>query len=422
VKYLNQLGIGTKGIVVQRGKHNYAGPNCPGARWTCTTAKRVVQINLSSDSQFQCTPSTGGTQSAPGECTIVQVSMTGTNHARCYERTGSPAAEQSCVITQQNVSGDNLAEVHQRVDANNGAVQDATQYASVTQQNGSGSNAASVVQDVDQSTKDTSTGGAQKQDAHQDARVDQTSGTGDNVARVDQSQHQRAKAEKDTATQAQNAEDAGQNIYAGIEQTSTSGRNVTRLDQSTDQEADAKKAGTAQQQGSPSGGIHGHFDQLSSGLSSIDGQQREQQVLKAHGKKTTSGSQTQYGPQFFGSQQRGNPANHYDIDQRSDQRASDVAFQDNRQYANCDTDGICTADQRMTQNGEEYENSCTDSSCHIGQTATSTSEGSSADTCSGVPQNEGPNPCPIPPPPPGSEPPGCEFCEVLTVGSVSRTS
>ena len=45
VKYLASHGIDSKKIVIQRGARNYAGPHCPGRGWTCTTAKRVVQIS-----------------------------------------------------------------------------------------------------------------------------------------------------------------------------------------------------------------------------------------------------------------------------------------------------------------------------------------------------------------------------------------
>ena len=34
------------GFVVQRGRSNYAGPNCPGRNWTCTTARQVILQRL----------------------------------------------------------------------------------------------------------------------------------------------------------------------------------------------------------------------------------------------------------------------------------------------------------------------------------------------------------------------------------------
>src|SRR5690349_12495331 len=48
VHYLVSHGISPKGVVVQRGKHNYAGPvpGCLSVRWTCTTAKHVVQLTM----------------------------------------------------------------------------------------------------------------------------------------------------------------------------------------------------------------------------------------------------------------------------------------------------------------------------------------------------------------------------------------
>ena len=43
--YLRSLGVDPRGVVIQRGARNYAGPNCPGAAWNCTTSTRVVQIS-----------------------------------------------------------------------------------------------------------------------------------------------------------------------------------------------------------------------------------------------------------------------------------------------------------------------------------------------------------------------------------------
>ena len=66
VKHLNSLGVDSKGIVIQRGARNYAGPKCPGPGWTCTKSKRVVQLsNAINVSTFSCTPSAGGSASPP---------------------------------------------------------------------------------------------------------------------------------------------------------------------------------------------------------------------------------------------------------------------------------------------------------------------------------------------------------------------
>src|SRR5580765_357974 len=63
-------------IVVQSGDRNYAGPNCPGVGWTCTTAKRVLQYGP--NNSFQCSASNafGGGSIPPNQCTIVQVAAT----------------------------------------------------------------------------------------------------------------------------------------------------------------------------------------------------------------------------------------------------------------------------------------------------------------------------------------------------------
>jgi hypothetical protein len=44
-RYLRAIGLDPRGLVIQRGARNYAGANCPGAGWSCTsTAHPVVQI------------------------------------------------------------------------------------------------------------------------------------------------------------------------------------------------------------------------------------------------------------------------------------------------------------------------------------------------------------------------------------------
>ena len=87
VKHLNSLGVDSKGIVIQRGARNYAGPKCPGPGWTCTKSKRVVQLsNAINVSTFPCTPSSGGFASPPDDCVIVQSSTGATNSASCVEK------------------------------------------------------------------------------------------------------------------------------------------------------------------------------------------------------------------------------------------------------------------------------------------------------------------------------------------------
>src|SRR6185295_10645954 len=98
-----------------------------------------------------------------------------------------------------------------------------------------GSNIVHVNQDIDQSTKDSTSAGAQTQEGHQGVSVTQTSEDGDNKAHVDQSLSQKATSTSAVVIQNQNADGSqGPNTNAGITQTSNTGRNKAHLDQSND--------------------------------------------------------------------------------------------------------------------------------------------------------------------------------------------
>src|SRR5207237_237815 len=93
-KYLHSIGVSPKGVVIQRGRFNYAGPNCPGRRWSCTKSHRVVQVApADGENSFQCTPSDLGSSTPPGDCVIIQAA--GHNRAKCREHieTSSPTAD-----------------------------------------------------------------------------------------------------------------------------------------------------------------------------------------------------------------------------------------------------------------------------------------------------------------------------------------
>src|SRR5262249_16191776 len=113
LKYLRAHGVDARGFVFQHGRHNYAGPSCPGRGWTCTTARPVVQF-AAADDVSDCTPGGPGTD-GPNLCVIVQSNTTGDNTATCTEHTTSSGQNQSCRITQSNVSGNNDATVDQQI-------------------------------------------------------------------------------------------------------------------------------------------------------------------------------------------------------------------------------------------------------------------------------------------------------------------
>src|SRR5436305_14985163 len=82
--YLAQHGLSPRGFVIQRGTHNYAGPNCPGKGWTCTTSKRVLQVSSQAGhvNQADCS-GVGIVTDQPGDCEIVQRNTDGSNMATC---------------------------------------------------------------------------------------------------------------------------------------------------------------------------------------------------------------------------------------------------------------------------------------------------------------------------------------------------
>src|SRR4249920_1564667 len=57
-RYLRSVGLDPRSVVIQRGTRNYAGPKCPGKKWTCTTSRRVLQMG--GLNTYLCAPRTSG--------------------------------------------------------------------------------------------------------------------------------------------------------------------------------------------------------------------------------------------------------------------------------------------------------------------------------------------------------------------------
>jgi hypothetical protein len=174
LKFLKSHGVNTQGIVVQRGVRNYAGARCPGKKWNCTRAHRVIQFATLA-STFQCSPSypTGGSSTPPDSCVVVQVNTTGDNSAKCVEETSADGAQQNCDITQTNVSGKNDAVVFQLIHESGLQHQTGRQDASVKQDNCSGSNNSAVAQTILQTTSTTGPVVNQDQQARQSNHISQ---------------------------------------------------------------------------------------------------------------------------------------------------------------------------------------------------------------------------------------------------------
>ncbi len=271
--YLNAIGVDPGSVVVQQGQLNYAGPDCPGAGWNCTTANKVVQLapaHLPSANVVNCSPTVSVTLLGIDECVIVQSTAASlletastTNDAGCdMDATGGDKQKQRCKITQHSKKGNNYAYVRVRTTQRGGSAQVATQEADITQISETGNNTAKITQTVYQ-TLDTHQTGAvtQSQNARQYATVSQMSTSGNNSSDVRQSQFQTKHAKTDgSITQDQNTDSLlGPNVEADVTQSSTTGDITSNLQQLITQNQDAHSpSGTVTQtEGNFAGGLEG---------------------------------------------------------------------------------------------------------------------------------------------------------------------
>jgi hypothetical protein len=195
--YLRSLGLDPSGFVIQRGAKNYAGPNCPGASWNCTTAPRVVQIStIASDggdgeNRFVCKPAKSpDTIRAQNKCVIVQNNPNSNNSATCDIQTrGSQGTiTQTCFITQTGRRNNAFARQVAGMSAS-GTDQDVFQNISVKQ---TSTGPSGNTLETNQQTGLVSRGSSDEpvtQDVHQTTCANQLAGgSGPNFARAAQSQ------------------------------------------------------------------------------------------------------------------------------------------------------------------------------------------------------------------------------------------
>jgi hypothetical protein len=314
VRYLRAIGIDPRHVVIQRGARNYAGPKCPGSGWSCTKARRVLQIGT--DNAYTCSPKQSG--AAPNSCVIMQ---SGGGTATCTETSAGPT--QRCTITQSSLAGGgaNRAFVTQRLGqfGTGNGTQDGTQNASIVQASQGGANSISVTQelaqrlgrgsdlsdegdnDADDFTPAISSPISQTQDAHQNLDVRQTSASGANASTIFQLQLQVERADHaPKVTQSQNtsvptgtptcsvlsdADDPAANQCNAVRQSSTSGTNNLQVRQSYNQLQAASNC-CATMQGSQvqgvkgKGGLDHRFQQSSGGVSTQSSNQIERQIQR----------------------------------------------------------------------------------------------------------------------------------------------
>ena len=418
-RYLRAIGLDPHGLVIQRGARNYAGPNCPGAGWTCTSTEHpVIQIAAAGGKNtFLCTTAS---------CAVVQATRSGTatkttrsltaaaamNKATCIKTTG---LGQSCSINQKSAT-DNMAVVFENVPKTTGLTKTASLTAQITQQatGATNSNTACVYQaaSIDGSTNVAGKKGTPLTvtlNAHQSVSITQDAHGGNNTLQnataagacdsanpLTQTQTLTSTATGSASiTQNQNAANSGPNVSLAIRQNQSAGYfgSATGLNKAAFSQTNALTAiattpagPVSQTQSSPSGGISADVNQFSHGISTVNASQTETQCEHAQtsGSPTcTTGSppsysltQVQYGPvrKDPGSTQGDNPNNSFTINQSSTQNNDTGQNQTNEVQGACTTSGNCTASQTATINGETTTNtqsgqdvntttSCTGSTC-----------------------------------------------------------
>jgi hypothetical protein len=408
-RYLRAIGVDPRGLVIQRGARNYAGPSCPGAGWACTsTAHPVIQIAAAGGKNtFLCTS---------GRCAVVQTTRSGiaakttrsltaaaaTNKATCIKTTG---LGQSCSISQNSPSANNEAIVYENITKASGLTQTASSTAQITQRT-TGSNTtnkACVFQIIDVTGSTVAKKGVPVTvalEAHQSISITQDSATGGNSlasasstgscagTRLMQTQTLTSKASgTGSITQNENKSSGGPNMSLNVRQNQSpgfinvaSGANAALFTQENTLTAVASTpAGPVNQtQSSTVGGIQATVNQFSTSPSSIDAIQNETQCedYLAAGPLECSHtpdsvpsfvSQEQHGPvrKDADSVQSGNSASTFTVTQGTLQFNDTGQNQTNVVQGACSTDGNCGVTQNTNVNGE---------------TSTNTQAGSSVDT------------------------------------------
>jgi hypothetical protein len=179
-KYLRSIGVSPRGVVIQRGRHNYAGPRCPGKGWNCTSSHRVVQIAMGGGGGLR----SFATKPPPGNVAVM----------KCNKTTGS---DQSCVIVQSSTDVSNSAQVTETI-SQSGQTLNAKQDAQVKQTSTTGSNTAQVALTISQSATTTAATVDQDLQSSQNFNISQQSTTGSQSIQVDQRSTQSESASSAT--------------------------------------------------------------------------------------------------------------------------------------------------------------------------------------------------------------------------------
>jgi hypothetical protein len=362
------------GGVRQIGVRNYAGPNCPGAGWNCTTATRVLQIATAGGTNVGVCTGGSVVVSGPSQtCTISQLGGS-SNTAKCTESSSDPAAVQSCDITQTGAA--NYAFVNQSIQSD-GATHDGKQTANVNQGTlAAGSSVANEVhvnQSISQSSK---TDGTQTQDAHQASVVMQfAGGAAYNLSQVNQAQQQKAyrgtiqsqDSANDTSAHCDFGFPSAPNECASVSQVADTGTNQNHFVQSINQDANTAAANATQIQGYFNGGIMGRVHQETTFNGPGSSQNGVNENKNQHMSAPADAIQSQTDPVSccgFASQ-LGGSGNTENIDQSSSlaatgANADQASFLQGTSHS---PDGSCTISQKAKINIDNTNTSDTESPC-----------------------------------------------------------
>jgi hypothetical protein len=339
--YFRSIGVNPRGVVIQRGARNYAGPTCPGRRWTCTeTTHPVVQIAAAGGrNRFLCRTARCAVVQLTRRAATTRLSLAAPaakpNKAVCIKTTG---LTQSCSINQSSATASNTAVVYENAGKVSGLTQTASYSASITQQatGSSNTNTACVFQAT---TIDGSTVAKRGMpvtvtlESHQSVNITQDSTGGGNSAQhsasssgscgsapLTQTQTLSSTATGSGAiTQNQNVADNGPNVVLDIEQNQGAGflgvahgPNDVDFTQTNSLTAIANTpvGPVNQTQSSSTGGIQAMVNQDSRDVSTANANQQETQCEDAFAQSTTpatcdtnnpdppgySLTQTQFGP------------------------------------------------------------------------------------------------------------------------------
>jgi len=336
--YLLSAGVDPATVVRQKGKLNYAGPNCPGARWNCTKAKKVVQVaQPGGENRFECrreADQVPPTDPDTNMCVLVQTGNT--NRAQCSMRdTEEPLAVQTCVIGQMGVR--NFAAVDLVIIQTTGPEQEGQQTATVDQL----AEVRNESQIREELTQRTSMGTEQTQDGFQVAEVQQFATGSDNFSHVHQSQDQSEGG--DATSQFQNTnpipaaafncgaeKPTDPNQCADVLQNSfVGGNNASHLHQAIAEDQTTSAMSASQAQGSFAGGQEGNIHQTNPPDvgKNLDAA-HEDLGQRQSGPESTAQSQLT-DPGCCGLSQVGGANNREDINQSTAQSASEgtAAFQ-----------------------------------------------------------------------------------------------